>query len=60
MIRKFHHINNLSSLKYLSDNTLIIAYKKAKEEKLDYHFIQMLKDELNERNLQTEKKYKGH
>jgi len=35
----------------LSDTLLLEAYKKAKELNLDFDFIQMIREEINKRNL---------
>ncbi|WP_096155094.1 MULTISPECIES: sporulation histidine kinase inhibitor Sda [Bacillus] len=55
MMRNILHINNYSSLKSLSNNSLITSYNKAMEKKLDKEFIQLLEDEIKKRNLYGEK-----
>ena len=38
-------------MQYLSNRMLIDAYKKAKEQKLDKDFLELLKEELIRRNI---------
>ncbi|WP_223700639.1 sporulation histidine kinase inhibitor Sda [Sutcliffiella deserti] len=44
-----HQIKSPCSIKCLSNESLRIAYKQAKDLKLDLHFIQLLKEEINKR-----------
>ncbi|MDX5474280.1 MAG: sporulation histidine kinase inhibitor Sda [Bacillaceae bacterium] len=57
MIRKIQYINNHSSLKSLSNRTLITSYEKAIEKKLDKEFIFLLESEIRKRNLHQKLRY---